>query len=400
MNLRMLLVCVAAVAFYHSSSSWAAEPQFRGVEIDRAIEIGYGVAIGDVNGDGRRDLLLADKRIIAWYENPGWQKHVMAENLTPQDHVCIAAADVDGDGRAEVAVGAGWNPGDTVNSGALFYLAPPADRKEKWTPIALYHEPTVHRMRWTKTASGTDLVVVPLHGKGNKDGQGGGVRILAYKMPQDPKQPWTTELIDDSLHLTHNFHALQWDGDPADELLVAAREGVFLFDRRDAKWEKTPLVGNGPGDAGFKGAGEIRAGKLPGGGRFLTTIEPMHGNQFVVYTAPDPRADSRLWRRQVLEDKLVDGHALACADFMRVGSDQVAVGWRAMGKPEARVGVKLFLPPTQPGQSWRSVMIDDNGMACEDLAAADLDGDGRPDLVAAGRGTKNLKIYFNLAGPP
>ncbi|MEK7678021.1 MAG: VCBS repeat-containing protein [Verrucomicrobiota bacterium] len=33
--------------------------------------------------------------------------------------------------------------------------------------------------------------------------------------------------------------------------------------------------------------------------------------------------------------------------------------------------------------------------ACEDLALADLNGDGRLDIIAAGRATKNLKVYFN-----
>ena len=40
-------------------------------------------------------------------------------------------------------------------------------------------------------------------------------------------------------------------------------------------------------------------------------------------------------------------------------------------------------------------MIDDNTMACEDLCLADLDGDGKLDVIAAGRATKNVKIYFN-----
>src|SRR5215216_6794395 len=163
--------------------SMGAELKFKTVEIDKAIEIGYGLAAADVNGDKKIDLVLADKTQIVWYENPSWNKHVIAEKLTERDHVCVAAADVDGDGKAEIAVGAEWNPGDTVNSGAVFYLLAGSDRAAKWQPIELAHEPTVHRMRWVRNMEGKfDLVVVPLHGRGNKNGQGEGVKILAYKM--------------------------------------------------------------------------------------------------------------------------------------------------------------------------------------------------------------------------
>ena len=98
-----------------------AAPSFRAEEIDAKIQIGYGLAVADVNGDKKPDIVLADKMEIVWYENPGWRKHLMAEKLTTRDHVCVAAQDIDGDGRAEVAVGAEWNPGDTVNSGAVFF---------------------------------------------------------------------------------------------------------------------------------------------------------------------------------------------------------------------------------------------------------------------------------------
>src|SRR5688572_20486140 len=181
----------------------AAEPPtpgFKSVDVDTKVAIGYGVAVADVNGDQRPDILLADKNLIVWYENPSWTKHVMAEKLTALDHVCIAAQDIDGDGKCEVAVGAGWNPGDTLNSGAVFYLLPPADRTQKWEPVTLPHEPTVHRMRWAKNRAGTyELVMAPLHGRGNKPtGEGVGVKILAYQKPANPKDPWSTEVLDDS----------------------------------------------------------------------------------------------------------------------------------------------------------------------------------------------------------
>jgi hypothetical protein len=47
------------------------------------------------------------------------------------------------------------------------------------------------------------------------------------------------------------------------------------------------------------------------------------------------------------------------------------------------------------GKRWQATTLDDNGIACEDLCLADLNGDGKLDIVASGRATKNVKIYLN-----
>lgn len=368
-------------------------PKFRSVDVDTKVEIGYGVAVADVNGDKKPDILLADKSLYVWYENPSWTKHVMAERVTRIDHVCLAAQDIDQDGKCEVAVGAGWNPSDTVNSGAVFFLKAPAERSERWEPVVLPHEPTVHRMRWVKNAAGShDLIMVPLHGRGNKaaTGEGAGVRIIAYHRPADPNGTWATDVLDETLHKTHNFDPVQWDADPEQELLVASMEGVFLLDRQGPSGRLTQLSGNESG-----GAGEVRLGRLDKGRRFFATVEPMHGTNLVVYTEPAAKTGNGWWSRRVLDSSLVDGHALACGDFSGRGGDQIVVGWRAMGKPGARVGIKLFTAGDSEGQEWSHVLVDDNTMACEDLCLADLNGDGRLDIVAAGRATRNLKIYWN-----
>ena len=96
----------------------------------------------------------------------------------------------------------------------------------------------------------------------------------------------------------------------------------------------------------------------------------------------------------MLDAALIDGHAVACADFLGVGSDQIVVGWRAM-HPKGTPGIKLFTPLDGQGTKWRETRISGKALAVEDIKVADLDGDGRPDIVAAARQTKNLKIFFS-----
>ena len=388
---KVLISCVAVATFFNASASNAAEqPNFEPETIDNAINVGYGLAIEDVNGDGQKDILLADAHQIAWYQSPSWTKHIMTEKLTERDHVCIAARDLDGDGKAEVAVGAEWNPGNTENSGSVHYLIAPSDRTAKWTHVKLPNEPTVHRMHWAKNWRGDwDLVVLPLHGRGNKGGKGAGVKMLAYTLPENPKSEWPTRLINGDLHMTHNFDLTQWDNDATEEFLIAGREGVFA-----SNWVDGAMKLHTIGDDQGGGAGEVRSGSLPNGKRFVTSIEPMHGTSVAVYSQSGNSLDGP-WKRHVIEEKLNDGHAVACADLLGTGSDQIVVGWRAMRNPNAPVGIKLYTPTKPDGSEWKMSVIDHNQMACEDLKVADLNGDGKLDIIAAGRRSKNVIIYWN-----
>src|SRR5690606_3603383 len=130
-------------------------PQFKEHIIDDQVEIGYGLAIGDVDGDGKPDILMADKKQFVWYRNGDWQRFVMIDNLTAADNVCLAARDLDGEGEVEVAVGAQWTPGEpsaTATSGSVLYLIRPAAPTHPGTPVQLHPEPTIPRMRWIKAA--------------------------------------------------------------------------------------------------------------------------------------------------------------------------------------------------------------------------------------------------------
>lgn len=395
------------------------EPKFTAATIDNHIQIGYGLAIADVDGDGKPDILLADKKQFVWYRNPGpsqardpgaWKKYVLAENLTEDDNVCIAAQDIDGDGKCEIAVGAAWKPSDTEKSGAVFYLIPPADRTQPWTPVKFPSvEPTTHRMRWIKQADGQwSLLVVPLHGRGNKNGEGTPVKVLLYHPPQDPHAEWTSEVVADRLHMTHNFVRLSVAAGAAkstpDDVLLGGKEGLMTFCPGKSGWDGVAPVMAGEAPAG--GVGEVRVGSLVNGRQFIATVEPMHGNMLAVYLPQKSASGAPALVRHLLTDKLADGHALACGNLLGgypgvSASDQIAIGWR--GKPgatEGPIGLAVWAPLDTQGEQWRETVIDPDGMACEDLQLADLDGDGKLDIVAAGRRTHNVKVYFNDVKQP
>lgn len=378
----------------------AQQPSFKEQLIDDKIEIGYGLATADVNGDGKQDILLADKKEIVWYGNPTWQKHVIAKSLTEKDHVCIAARDIDGDGKCEIAVGAEWNPGDTENSGAVFYLEPPVDRRQMWIPKRLPHEPTTHRMKWVRTGTNPDqyqLVVVPLHGRGNKNAQGAGVRVLAYQKPTDPKGDWATTTLIDTMHATHNLDIIPSPPTEAESILLCGREGVVRLNpvSNGSTWQQQWITRHPTDSTELLGAGEVRYGVLANGMPYVVTIEPMHGNTLALYTPPPEGPKDRPWNRRVLDSSLADGHAISTYDFLGLGNRQIAVGWRSMQKIGTKVGVKMLHTTKETGDEWTTTLLDDNTMACEDLAAIDLDGDKDQDLIAAGRRTKNVKIYWN-----
>ena len=143
----------------------------------------------------------------------------------------------------------------------------------------------------------------------------------------------------------------------------------------------------------IQGGGEIRFGRRADSAeRWIATIEPLHGDKLVVYAIRDSSTAADVADRVVLASDFVQGHAIAVADLVGQGRPQIVAGWRNKNA-SGDTGIRLYWLGDEG--TWHNQWIDQGGMATEDLRVADLNGDGRPDIVAAGRATKNLKVYWN-----
>ena len=378
---------------------------FQGQELPTRLTVGYAVRLIDMNADKRLDIVIVDSKRILWLENPNWNEHILTDDSQNKfDNVCFAPYDIDRDGDLDFAVGADWQFRNTKSGGTIQWIKQGNNKDSKWKYHAIGEEPTVHRMQFADLDQDgrAELIVAPLKGPATSDPKyaENGVRILSYKIPNDPvKGPWQAEVITDALHVTHNFWPTDLNQDGQLDLLFVSFEGVTLLERqKTGKWRGTRIGSGNQTASPYIGASEIKHGKLANGGDYIATIEPWHGNQVVVYTRPQqarPSTGDWLWDRHVIDQDLKWGHAVWCADVDGDAAQELIIGVRDDKDKQWRRGLRIYDPQDSAGTKWKRSIIDPGSVAIEDLAAGDLNGDGKLDIVAVGRQTHNVKIYWN-----
>lgn len=196
---------------------------------------------------------------------------------------------------------------------------------------------------------------------------------------------WKREPIASTVSgVLHGILAHDWDGDGLDEVLTASFQGLHLFrQNRSGAWRQEQLSGGDPAAWPQSGSSEIVIGKL-GRDRFLASIDPWHGNQVSVY-----RKAGMTWARQIIDATEPDGHTLHAADLDGDGRDEIIAGYRRVGRSV------YYYQADGKGGSWKRHAIDRGGIAAAGCAIADFDADQRVDVACIGSATSNLKLYRN-----
>jgi hypothetical protein len=345
-----------------------------------------GVAVADVNRDGKPDLLIGD----FWYEAPAWTRH---EIRTPGDYgdglrsysecMCCWADDVNKDGWPDqIVIGfpgkpALWyeNPRGMPGHWPVHEIAPSACNE---TPLYL-----------DLLGNGTRVLVMAWHPDGKPEsGQ------MAYFTPgDDPAKPWTVHPIS------------QANGGPGTQVFAhGLGAGDLNADGRadvictGGWWEQPPKGQIGPwkfhpaqlGDA----VANMLAYDINGDARADVIASSAHKYGIWAFEQADPSDGHPTFiKRDLFPDLVSETHALIAADINSDGLPDLVTGKRfwshGRSEPGADKPAQLFwlrASKSADGHiSFEPQLIDDQSGIGTQFEVLDYNGDGLLDIVSANK---------------
>ncbi|MDE0864775.1 MAG: VCBS repeat-containing protein [Rubripirellula sp.] len=252
--------------------------------IDKTVHGIHGLIRGDVDGDGKLDLLATSAQptppypeSLAWFSVPGkprgatdWQPNIFAKQDAPGLTHYLGVGDVNGDGRLDAATGAKGGPQATSPGEWFAWWQAPETPKQPWKKHLISD----------KEPGATNIHPAEVNGDGKMDfiaSRGHGRGVIWFEAPS-----WKRHDIDTDLLEPHCLVAIDMDDDgDIDAATCAYGDKVVVWYENNGKGSFTKhLVGQN------QEAYDIRAVDLDIDGDLDLLIAGRGSNNVVWYQNP------------------------------------------------------------------------------------------------------------------
>jgi hypothetical protein len=352
-----------------------------------------GVAVADVNKDGKLDVLIGD----SWYEAPSWAKHdirkpgVYGDGLwSYSDCMACWTDDLNGDGWADqIVVGFPGNP--------AYWYENPQGKLGYWARHEIWNSACNETPLYTDLlGDGRRVLVMGWQPKG-KDNEG----TMAWFAPAgDPYRPW-------------EMHAVSEQGGPSRQGIPGTQKfshGLGVGDlngdgRQDVIctggwWEQPESARDGHSSWTFhpaslgEAAADMIAYEVTGDGKADIIDSSAHKSGIWWFEQGEKKGGSPVFTRHDLFPDLVsETHALIAADIDGDGLKDLVTGKRfwshGRSEPGSDKPAKLFWLRASRGADGKVAFtpreIDDQSGIGTQFTVVDFTGDGFLDVVSANK---------------
>jgi len=382
---RFATVAVGVVAACALPLAAAGEVRFKKTVVDKTFR-SEGVAIGNVNHDGKADIFAGD----VWYEAPDWKMHeirkVGAYNPAKGYSQCFQnfSFDVNGDGWIDSII-VTW-PGKEC-----YWYENPKNKPGHWKQRLV-----------AKSAANETSLFADLLGTGRKVLICGVLpqRVMAwFSIPKDVGAPWDQHAISGpnapgTQRYSHGLGTGDVNGDGRTDIIVTDGWWEAPEDRTQSPWTFHPAK-LGPKCA------DMYAYDLDGDGDNDILTSSAHGYGMWWHERVEvARAGAYEFRRHEFFKGFSQTHALRLVDINGDGLKDLVTGKRYFAhggkdpggkEPAVLYWFELKRPAKGKFQFIPHKIDDDSGVGTQ-FEVADFDGDSRPDIITSNK--KGVHVFL------